>query len=540
LPARGSFSGLVRRFDLIWLFVAAGIGLRLYQYLWNRSLFLDEAALALNLRDRSFLEMLQPLDHAQFGPAGLLLLQKALVTLFGGSEYVLRAPILVAGIAALVLFAMLARRILPARVAWLAVALLAVAQYPIFWSTDSKSYGIDLLACVILLLLAVRWLEEPTTRSSAKLAVAGAVLPYFSAASLLVLAGVGFILLLNGWRMQHRGIATIFATWLLALPAVTHLRVSMSPEDRAYFVADWWEGFLPLPFEHGAWAAYRQQLFRSLYDPLGFGYPWPAVVALIALIAGTAWVVKSNARIASLLLAPIVVTVAASMAGQYPIGQAWNYYGRVVLFLAPIAFLLIAGGFAWVQPRNLAAGLATFILLANAIPAMHALPYSRGEIRRALRHAEQRVRSGDLVYLFYAAKLPVEYYAPRTTGTIVVGVCSQVNRTGYIDDLERLRGRDRVWIVTAYNTYWEPALILHYMDRNATLLESAEFPLADVRLYRFPPNKVAPAPANLLHPGFRVNAGTECKGVFANVSAPRSEKEASTSTVDTGALFGIP
>ena len=73
---------------LVWTLVAAGIGARVYQFAWNRSLFLDEAALALNLRDRSFLELFGHLDHAQFAPIGFLLLQKTLVALFGAGSIV--------------------------------------------------------------------------------------------------------------------------------------------------------------------------------------------------------------------------------------------------------------------------------------------------------------------------------------------------------------------------------------------------------------------------------------------------------------------
>lgn len=75
---------------LLWLLVGLGILLRLAQYLYNRSLWIDEAALALNIRDRSFSELFYPLDYAQAAPIGFLIVEKLFYQTLGHSEYVLR------------------------------------------------------------------------------------------------------------------------------------------------------------------------------------------------------------------------------------------------------------------------------------------------------------------------------------------------------------------------------------------------------------------------------------------------------------------
>ena len=50
---------------IVWIIIGLGIFLRLFQYLHNRSLWLDEASLALNLIEKTFSELLQPLDYGQ-------------------------------------------------------------------------------------------------------------------------------------------------------------------------------------------------------------------------------------------------------------------------------------------------------------------------------------------------------------------------------------------------------------------------------------------------------------------------------------------
>src|SRR5687767_12002909 len=70
--------------------VAFGALLRIIQYAANRSLWLDEAAFARNVLDRSFAQLLLPLDYLQTPPMGFLLFEKLAVSVFGGSEYALR------------------------------------------------------------------------------------------------------------------------------------------------------------------------------------------------------------------------------------------------------------------------------------------------------------------------------------------------------------------------------------------------------------------------------------------------------------------
>ena len=56
--------------------VAVGIALRLWQYLADASLWVDEAALARNIVDRSPAGLLAPLDYGQAAPWGFLLIEK--------------------------------------------------------------------------------------------------------------------------------------------------------------------------------------------------------------------------------------------------------------------------------------------------------------------------------------------------------------------------------------------------------------------------------------------------------------------------------
>ena len=93
-----------------WWFLAGGVVLRAWHYLDNRSLWQDEARLARNIADRSWLELLEPLRHQQAAPPGFLLLEKLSVSVLGVGEPALRLAPLLASCAALPAFRALARR----------------------------------------------------------------------------------------------------------------------------------------------------------------------------------------------------------------------------------------------------------------------------------------------------------------------------------------------------------------------------------------------------------------------------------------------
>ena len=82
-------------------------------YLRRDVLWLDEAATAQNILERSLSQLLTvPLDYGQAAPKGFLLLEWVVSRTFGTSDLALRLLPFVAGIASLFIFAGLARRLL--------------------------------------------------------------------------------------------------------------------------------------------------------------------------------------------------------------------------------------------------------------------------------------------------------------------------------------------------------------------------------------------------------------------------------------------
>jgi 4-amino-4-deoxy-L-arabinose transferase-like glycosyltransferase len=239
---------------------ALGALTRVRLYLTNRSLWLDEVFIALNLSKRSFAELAKPLDFNQGAPIGFLWIEKAVVTLFGNSEYALRLWPLVLGLASVVLFLILVRRTL-GPVAGCVAMLLFVTSPPLnYFSSDAKQYGGDVVYVTLVLLLAQYWRETHRRGVLVALAVLGVLAPWLSHAALFALGAAGLVLAYESiearrWR-ETAVLALIGASWALSVAAAYKLTLGALTAD-SQLQGYWNESFAPLPWSPGALERWR-------------------------------------------------------------------------------------------------------------------------------------------------------------------------------------------------------------------------------------------------------------------------------------------
>src|SRR6266550_2597902 len=138
---------------LLWILVLVGIAVRLEQYIFNRSLWLDESLMALNIMHRSFRQLTQQLDFHLVGPLAWLFTEKACNLLFGNREMALRLPQILSGVLAMLLIPLLAKRLLPQRAAVVAVGLFALCRPLIYYASELKPYGSDAFFALLLWLV---------------------------------------------------------------------------------------------------------------------------------------------------------------------------------------------------------------------------------------------------------------------------------------------------------------------------------------------------------------------------------------------------
>ena len=149
----GAFFGSAR--GLCRAAIVLGIVLRLADYANNRPLWLDEKYLGENVIGRPIFEFDRPLVHDQLAPPGFLVIARASARILGASPHALRLFPLVCGIASLFLLDAVARRSIAARAVPLVLALAAVSDDLIYYSTEFKQYMSDLVIALGCLLLAL-------------------------------------------------------------------------------------------------------------------------------------------------------------------------------------------------------------------------------------------------------------------------------------------------------------------------------------------------------------------------------------------------
>ncbi len=338
-----------------WALVGLGILVRLVRFLVDYPIWHDEAFLAASLWDRGPADLAKPLEYGQVAPWMFLVVERLFVKALGYNEMTLRLFPTLCSVAALVGFRHLAGRVLKGWALVLATAILAVAFYPIRHGDEIKPYAADLLAAVVILILAVEYLRRPDR--SRWLWIAAAAMPILlgiSYPAVFVAGGAAAALapgiLLRGSNRVRAGFVA-FGLAMVASFAVIYLAATIS-QQRAmgenYRQGYWRESFPPLdaPVWIPVWLLDIHAGNLMAY-PVGERRGGSAAT-LVCAVAGFLALGRSGRRAtAGVLLAPFGLGLTAAFLGKYPYGGE----ARIAQYLAPSICLSAGLGMAVLSAR---------------------------------------------------------------------------------------------------------------------------------------------------------------------------------------------
>jgi dolichyl-phosphate-mannose-protein mannosyltransferase len=141
---------------LVTTLVLIGVGLRCWEWLQPRSLWLDEQYIALGLREQPYGGLVGVLPYSQSAPVGWVWLEKFLFSIGGDGERLLRTPALLAGCLGVFTAAVLARRLFATPAAVLLTGLVAISPTLVYYCAMVKPYAFDVTATTVLVLFAIR------------------------------------------------------------------------------------------------------------------------------------------------------------------------------------------------------------------------------------------------------------------------------------------------------------------------------------------------------------------------------------------------
>ena len=312
--------------------LALGGFLRLLEYFENRTLWLDEAMLALGIGRRGYLGLLAPLDYDQVAAPLFLWAVKTVSLIAGMGELALRIVPLVAGVM-LPWMVWRMTRSLGGPAAGLIAAVLAAISVPlIYHSAELKPYGLDALASASVIMFTLRTREAPEHPSRwGHLLLAGMVglllsipLPLVLAATLAALLADPRVRTVPNFHRRLLGLAVVSAGGF----GVLHGLIYRFADSR--YMHQYWAGtFLDPRAPDRSLRLYGAGM--AILDPLP---PIEGIIplrwCLLLVVAGVILLVRRAGLPGVLQIGlPFLGLILASALGLYPIGA------RLLVFLAP-------------------------------------------------------------------------------------------------------------------------------------------------------------------------------------------------------------
>lgn len=502
--------------QFLWGILGCGILLHTVQYLFNRSLHVDEAALALNIINRSFSGFFQPLDYGQAAPVGFLMIEKLLVHLFGTSEYVLRVFPFLSMLIAIVLFWRITLRWVSPTTVPIALGLFVLSEPLLYFSSTLKQHGIDVFwALLIYTLLNPFFSQKVRTSHIALCGLVGALAIWCSHTAVLVLAGVGttlgiYALVRKDWPKLIR-LCVIYCLWgafflmtymvslhnvtqdehLLTLAAREFMPLPLSWKTITWILQALLEfvgfttglsqaifdriqshsmsillGMIPRFFKSMDGSASQEGMRLLLFSVLwGILY----LVAIFFWIIGGIRLFSHNKKIFFLLVSPLLFAFLATGLQKFP------FSSRLRLFFIPTVILFIAEGVIWVRNHTQQRYPVLGVMLIVALlwypiwsGGCHLFrPRTDQETKPMFRYVQDRKQPGDIFYVYYGAENAFKYYAQRfdfDDDTYIIGVWSREDWNNYISDLGQLMGKARVWLLFSHMIKTEEAFFLAYLE----------------------------------------------------------------------------
>ncbi len=484
----------------VTLLMLFGALLRLRQYLTGRSLWADEAMLALNIVDRDLIGLFKPLDYDQGAPLGFLFVEKVFNIFLGRNEYALRLFPLLLGIFAMGLFYLLLKRVVHSHAGILiALALFVFNPRLIYYSSEVKQYILDVFVTTTLLLVAAPLLEaQGSKKNFAQLALAGFLALWFSHPALFVLAGIGITLVIIYFRRhEYAGLRYVLgmgALWIATI-GFLYFIILQDLRQNAYMQEYWQAGFMPVPpWSNLMWFA------SVLHENIGlqFGIPYAQYLVLGLMLAGWLYLWIRQRNFAGALALILMVTLIASAFQLYPVLE------RMILFTIPIGLILIGKSMDWLSsflPDQRSLSTVTAVVLAGLLlygPFTTSIEYFLNpkyyeHIRPSMENLQSSWKTGDTLYVTNGAVPAFEYYAQMYGLQEISYRTNQrqdyTDRQKITEQLDALNGQSRVWILMSHvyerDGFNEQDFILEYLKQHGTRKREFRVPGTSVYLYLF-------------------------------------------------------
>ncbi len=425
--------------------IISGLLLAICQLFFNRSLWLDEAMLTMNLISKSFTELLSPLDRNQVAPIAFLYIEKLMITLFGDSEFVLRLFPFFCYLLSVPLMYRLTFKITKSENITLLSTVFFTLNYMIFgYSSEVKQYSSDLLFTLLIVYYSLLLIENTNIKSLIWYSIIGIVAVWFSNISIIILFTCGlYTIYYIALKNRNNKIIIPIVFWFLSF-AIYYLFFIKGHPSAEIMKEYWADCFMPLnPF--------TAEFYKFIYSTsrvfyfynMAYGAIWfiPLIVSIFYVIMA---LIKKQYNVLYILCSALTVHLLISAFKLYP------FNGRLVLYLLPFTIIMYSSGI-FLLYEIIKEKFVKFPIIAVLVPALlmyfpytQNFPKQKEETARSIKYIAENIKPDDKIYIYYASISSYDYYSRKypvlIKTAIKVGESYRENWNKYIEEILTIPG----------------------------------------------------------------------------------------------------
>ena len=473
------------------LIIFSGIIISLISLLYNRSLWLDEAMLSLNIINKSYIELLSPLEMGQVAPIGFLYIQKFATSIFGNYDWVLRVVPFLAFIFSIPsLFFVTKKLFNSTQLALLTSAFFSINVTLIWYAVEAKQYSVDVLVAILIVLCALNFNSKDNNKSLFLYGLIGVVSVWFSNISIIMLFTVGLYSLFLSIGKEKKKKYLVFIplfSWVISF-LIYYICFIYNHPHTDHMVNYWKDNFLPQNIFSAEFYSFLSVKIRILFqDILSFSQFWifPLFFSIVAI---KILLKKKKSKYLYLPIFPLLLHLILSSFQLYP------FHKRLILYLTPFITILFTFGFVstykyLTKKVGRVPKLILFIPILFLIkPLAKELPFEKEEIKKSLKYIDEHISSNEPIYVYYASKAAFIFYVNRyhnitVANPVFFGESYRKDWDTYSGEIQEIT-QSEIWLIFSHaHKKWHPVVESeeNYIIKS---LKSEGFIILDVATYK--------------------------------------------------------
>jgi hypothetical protein len=481
----------------IKILLILGITIPLAQFLCNRSIWLDEALLALNVIHKDYFELLKPLDYNQVAPILFLEIEKFFSTLIPHSGYGLRLFPLLCFWAALFFFYRIVKIVFNNRLATiLALSLFVFNIMLIYYSNEVKQYICDAMVYTAIIYFVLKNYKRDQSKFYI-LGIAGILAIFLSNVAPIILSVAGLYLLYEQFYVKRTknnitSLFVVFAIWLSVFVVYYYFFIFNHPSKE--FMSHEWSvvgGFLPYDSLHKL-VRFFVRAAGSVLLNFSQRIPLFLFVAILFTTGIFSMIKEKKIKLIIITCFPVIIHILLSGLYLYPFGR------RLILYIMPSLMIICTAGFTHIitllSPRlkpvhfRLCCFIPIiFIFSFFEFPLKHVTHYFE-DVRGDIKYLQENVKDDETIYVYSFQGHVFQYYQEIGFTDFKVPVTIDTEDFWYPKQpsaekvVERISGK--CWLLFDYNL--DKDYIINYFDSiGYKNVKKAKIPGSIINIYNF-------------------------------------------------------